>query len=288
MTIRAIWLHLRVPFSFFLLPVYWFALSQSQTPSTGRAIGVFLIIHLLLYPASNAYNSYFDKDEGSIGILESPPPVDRTLFYVAWGLDLVALVAGAFIGWPFVAYLLIYGLISKAYSHDSIRLKKYPVVSWLVVGIFQGGFTYLMTYQALNGAPLAVLTTPRLLLAAILCSLNVLAMYPITQVYQHDEDARRGDLTMSRLLGIRGTFICTLVVFACSILGFYIYFEGQSPFYLLVAFLLPAILFFLNWYRLVLQDNHKANFRSTMLMTLLSGIGLNGFFLVLWLIRAFS
>lgn len=285
MTIRAIWLHLRVPFSFFLLPVYWFAISQSPAPTTGRAIGVLVIIHLLLYPASNAYNSYFDKDEGSIGILEAPPPVDRTLFYVAWGLDLIALVAGIFIGWAFVAYLLIYGLISKAYSHDSIRLKKYPVVSWLVVGIFQGGFTYIMTYQALNNTSLNMLFTPRLLLGATLCTLNVLAMYPITQVYQHDEDARRGDLTMSRLLGVRGTFICTFVIFTCSILGFYIYFDGQSPFYLLVAFLLPAMLFFLNWYRLVIHDSHQANFRSTMLMTLLSGIGLNGFFLTIWLMK---
>ena len=286
MTIRAIWLHLRVPFSFFLLPVYWFALSQSTTPTTWRAVGVFFIIHFLLYPASNAYNSYYDKDEGSIGILENPPPVDLTLYYVAWGIDLLALVLGTLIGWPFVAYLLVYGLISKAYSHDRIRIKKYPLASWLIVGLFQGGFTYLMTYQAINDAPLAALTTPNLLLAAGLCSLNILAVYPITQVYQHEEDARRGDLTMSRLLGIRGTFACTMSVFMISLLGFYIYFEGQSSFYLLLAFLLPTVLFFLNWYRLVLHDSRRADFRSAMLMTLLSGIGLNGFFLTLWLMNS--
>lgn len=285
MTIRAIWLHLRIPFSFFLLPVFWFAISQSYAPPAGRAIGVFLIIHLLLYPASNAYNSYFDKDEGSIGILESPPPVDRSLFYVAWGLDLLAMFAGAFIGWPFVAYLLIYGLISKAYSNSRIRLKKYPLGSWMTVGLFQGGFTYLMTYQAINASPIADLANPRLLLAATLCSLNVLAMYPITQVYQHEEDARRGDLTMSRLLGIRGTFACTLLVFSASLIGFYAYFDGEKPFYLLLAFLLPAMVFFLIWYQRILRDSRQADFRSTMLMTVLSGIGLNGFFLVLWLLK---
>jgi 4-hydroxybenzoate polyprenyltransferase len=285
MTFRAILLHLRLPFSLFLLPVFWFALSQAVNPDWSRLLLVAFILHFLLYPASNAYNSFFDKDEDSIGILENPPPVDPTLHYVAWGLDLVALLLGAFVGWPFVLYLLIYGLISKAYSHDRIRLKKYPVWSWLIVSLFQGGFTYLMTLQALDNIPLNQLLTSRTLLAGLLCTLNVMAQYPITQVYQHAEDARRGDLTMSRLLGVQGTFLCTLLVFSCSLLGFYVFFEGQTPFYLLVAFLLPAILFFGWWYLRVRQDRSRANFRSAMRMTILAGLGLNAFFLTLLLMK---
>lgn len=282
MTARAIWLHLRLPFSFFLLPVFMFALSQSSMPDLWRSVGVFFILHLLLYPASNAYNSYFDKDEGSIGILESPPPVDKELFYVSWVLDILALLLGVFIGWPFVCYLLIYGFISKAYSHDRIRLKKYPVASWLIVSFFQGGFTYLMSYQAINDTPLSTLLTPQTSLAALLCTLNLMALYPITQVYQHEEDGRRGDMTMSRLLGVRGTFICTLIVFSLSAAGFYVYFDGTMPFYLLLVFLLPSVWFFLNWFYQVINDSQRANFRSTMRMTLLAGVGLNAFFLLLW------
>lgn len=281
MSLRAVWLHLRVPFSLFLLPVFWFALSQSITPDPVRTVAVLFIVHLLLYPASNAYNSYFDKDEGAIGLLEVPPPVDRTLFYVAWGLDAVALLLGLFVGWPFVAGLFIYGLISKAYSHDRIRLKKYPVASWLIVSVFQGGFTYLMTYQAISNLPFADLMRLQPLLAALLCTLNCMALYPITQVYQHAEDARRGDLTLSRLLGVRGTFVCAVVVFAASLTGFYVYFDGKSPFYLLLAFILPAMAFFLIWYAQVYRDVNRADFRSAMRMTMLAGLGLNGFFLTL-------
>jgi 1,4-dihydroxy-2-naphthoate octaprenyltransferase len=65
-------LHLRIPFSFFLMPVYWFALSQSSTLHTDKAVLVFILLHLLIYPASNAYNSFYDKDESSIGGLENP------------------------------------------------------------------------------------------------------------------------------------------------------------------------------------------------------------------------
>ncbi|KAA9349613.1 UbiA family prenyltransferase [Larkinella humicola] len=286
MTFRTVWLHLRVPFSFFLLPVFLFALSQSEqlhrgTLDWGRVAVIGAVIHLLLYPASNAYNSYFDKDEGSIGILETPPPVDKTLFYVAWALDLLALVIGVWIGWPFVAYLLIYGLISKAYSHPIIRLKKYPIASWLVIGLFQGGFTYLMSLQAIDGLPILELAKPRPLLAALLCTLNLLAIYPITQVYQHEEDGRRGDLTMSRLLGVRGTFLNTLIWFTLSLAGFYAYFRGETVFWLFPVCLLPGVLYFLFWANRVFRDERQADFRSAMTMTLLAGTGLNVFFLFL-------
>jgi 4-hydroxybenzoate polyprenyltransferase len=285
MPFRAILLHLRLPFSLFLLPVFWFALSQSVMPDLSRSLLVAFILHFLLYPASNAYNSYFDKDEGSIGALENPPPVDRILHHIAWGLDILALLLGTLVGWPFVVYLLIYGLISKAYSHDRIRLKKYPVSSWLIVSSFQGGLTYIMTLQAINNIPLAQLFTSQTLLASLLCTLNVMAMYPVTQIYQHAEDARRGDLTLSRLLGIQGTFLCTLLVFSGSLLGFFIYFEGRSPFYLLLAFLLPAMLFFGLWFLRVRTDATRADFRSAMRMTILSCLGLNGFFLTLLLMK---
>ena len=286
MTFRAILLHLRLPFSLFLLPIFLFALSQSPALDVGLTIAVFLAVHLLLYPASNAYNSYYDKDEGSIGILEKPPAVDKTLFWVALTFDGLALVLGAFVGWPFVVYLLIYGLISKAYSHDRIRLKKYPVSSWLVVGFFQGAFTFLATVQAVNQAPvMTVLTDSRLWLAGGLCTLNLLAVYPITQIYQHDEDARRGDLTMSRLLGIRGTFGCAVLMFGLSLTGFYVFFDGQWPFFVLIGFLMPAILFFVVWCLRTHQNAARADFRSAMTMTLLAGLGLNGFFLLFLLTR---
>lgn len=58
---------LRFHFSFFLMPVFWLSLSQVKNIHTGNTIFVFIILHLLVYPASNGYNSYMDKDTSSIG-----------------------------------------------------------------------------------------------------------------------------------------------------------------------------------------------------------------------------
>jgi UbiA prenyltransferase family len=279
MTLRAILLHLRLPFSLVLMPVFWFAVSQVAHPDWGRVVVVGLVLHGLLYPASHAFNSYYDKDEGPVGGLAMPPPVDRSLLRTAWWLDAVALLMGVWVGWPFVAYLLTYGFVSKAYSYDRIRLKKYPIISWLTIGLFQGGLTYVATYQAVGQAGGGDLLAGHTLLAALLSTLNLLAIYPITQVYQHKEDARRGDRTISLVMGVRGTFLATLALFGLAMPGFYVYFAGGVPFYWLTVAMLPAVVFFGFWYGRVRRQATAANFRSTMYMIGLAGLGLNLFFI---------
>jgi 4-hydroxybenzoate polyprenyltransferase len=276
-------LHLRIPFSFFLLPIFLFALSQVPEVDTTKAWCVFIILHILLFPASNAYNSYYDKDEGSIGLLENPPPVSKELLYTAWLMDILGLILGwIFVGEIFTFYLLIYGLVSKAYSHPAIRLKKYPILSWVVVTLFQGAFTYLAVYEAIV-PEFQALTFPNLqiLLPALISTSNLLAIYPLTQVYQHDEDARRGDMTMSRLLGIRGTFLNAVFWLVLSGLGFLVNFGVSYSFLLLIIMFSPLLAFFNWWMWQVWKDETKANFKNTMLLNLLAGVCLNIFFGIL-------
>ena len=80
---------LRLHFSLFLMPVYWFALSQVIRPDIGRALLIFFIIHVLIYPSSNGFNSYMDRDEGSIGGLKSPLPPTIQLLRVSLVLSLI-------------------------------------------------------------------------------------------------------------------------------------------------------------------------------------------------------
>ena len=280
-------LHLRIPFSLFLMPVFWFAVSQSKNPNWGIAAGLFLVLHLLIYPASNAYNSYFDKDEGSIGGLENPPPVSLELFYVSWILDIVAIIVAYFLGgWILSLALIIYSSISKAYSNDKIRLKKYPIISWLTVGIFQGAFTYLTVIQAVDKIELSEVWQNKYLFPAILSSLNLLGFYPMTQIYQHEEDARRGDMTMSRLLGIKGTFIFTASIFLFVTIGFFFYFQ-ETLIYNFPAFAIyllvmsPVLIYFNLWFLKVLKNENQADFHHTMRLNMLGSVCLNLFFILL-------
>jgi hypothetical protein len=276
-------LHLRIPFSYFLLPVYLFALGISPNLSESNLMWSFVLIHLLLYPASNGYNSYFDKDEKSIGGLKRPPPVNVGLYYTSLLLDTLALLVAVWkISFFFALMMLIYGLVSKAYSHPSIRLKKYPIISWLTVGIFQGCFAFLMSYTGINGFELINLLQPKVMIPAALTTVMLLGNYPMTQVYQHEEDAKHGDKTMSMLLGVRGTFIFVQLVFALAAMGFVLYFNRffSSTFsYGFLIALLPVVVFFMIWFYQVWKDNSKADHSRTMWLNFISATCLNTFFI---------
>lgn len=286
---RSTWLHLRVPFSFYLLPVFCFALSQAASIHLARAAGVFAILHLLVYPASNGFNSYYDRDEGSIGGLERPPPVTRELLAVSLGLDALALVLGlGLLGWRFAGMLLGFGLASKAYSHPGIRLKRRPWAGWLTVLFFQGGFTYAMILVGLGDLRYGALLTGAVLAPAALSSLMFGGAYPLTQIYQHAEDARRGDDTVSRILGVRGTFGLSAVMLALALAAFFLYFEAlgrRRDFYLVAAFMSPAALYGGAWFLRVLGDATAADFRSTMRLNRISAAALTAGFSLLALLR---
>lgn len=286
MVSRATILHLRIPFSFYLMPFYFFALSQSPDPKPAFIILSFLIIHLFFYPASNGFNSYYDKDEESIGGLENPPPVSAELLRVSLLLDGLALLLCLYINWQFALMLFIIGAVSKAYSHPRVRLKKYPVLGLLTVAFFQGAFTFTMSYLAINGFEFGKVYDAKIWQAATLCALMLLGSYPMTQVYQHNEDGRRGDLTMSRLLGIHGTFIWTAIIFFMATAGFVLFISYYYSLLFAVAFpafLFPTLVYFLLWYLRVRKNPAAADFRSTMKLNSLSSWCFVLFFLFLYL-----
>jgi 1,4-dihydroxy-2-naphthoate octaprenyltransferase len=280
-------LHLRVLFSYFLLPVYIFSLGVSHNFTEHNLWWSFAIIHLLLYPASNGYNSYFDRDEKSIGGLKNPPPVNKSLYQVSLLMDAAAIFLAYWkISFLFALMIFVYGMISKSYSHPSIRLKKYPVLGWLIVGLFQGCFSFFMCYVGINNFEVTNLMEAKVIVPALLTTVMLLGNYPMTQVYQHEEDAKHGDKTMSMLLGTRGTFIFVQIVFAFATLGFILYFNSffNAAFsYVFLASMVPVVLFFVIWFYQVWKDNSNADHARTMWLNFISATCLNLFFIYFFL-----
>jgi hypothetical protein len=121
--------HLRFPFSFLLLPVFLFAVSQTKEASTMEIVYLFLIWHVLVYPSSNAYNSTQDRDEGPIGGLENPPKVPKSLEKISLAFDVLAvLLSFAAFGYTMAILVMAYIVVSRLYSNRSIRLKKISLV----------------------------------------------------------------------------------------------------------------------------------------------------------------
>ncbi len=281
---RSTFLHLRFPFSFFLLPVFLFGLAVAEDRAWGDALLVFFILHFLLYPASNGYNSYFDKDEESIGGLKNPPKTTHELYWWSLGLDVLAIILGMVISWQFALMLLAYGLVSKAYSHPAIRLKKRPIAGWLSVGIFQGWFTLLMTIVGVTGVGFSDLLEMKYQIPALLSTAMLLGSYPMTQIYQHREDSLRGDRTISLILGVKGTFLFVATCFLFSNVGFIWYFwqfhSLMDAMYFQLA-LTPVMVYFFVWFYRSLRHSAAVNYSNTMGLNWISSTMLNLFYLLL-------
>jgi 1,4-dihydroxy-2-naphthoate polyprenyltransferase len=283
--------HLRIPFSYHLLPVFLFALSQSPVIHWKESIIAFFILHVLIYPSSNGYNSYQDRDEGSIGGLKHPPKVSRNLFFATLLLDAAGILTALLVNVWFSIFVLIYVMISRAYSYRELRLKKYAVTGFITVFLFQGAFTYLMCSSAfLDFSPETFFNESNVICMSV-ASLFIGSVYPLTQIYQHEADKKDGVITISYKLGYIGTFIFSAVMFSAATALLFLYFNmrQQLPaFVLFLILMLPVIIRLMIWFIKVSRNNLAADFENTMNMNLIASTCMNIYFFILILNTNFN
>ena len=276
---------LRIPFSFFLMPVFFFALSQVALIDYTKALLIFFILHFIMYPASNGYNSYMDKDEESIGMLEKPPPPTRQLFYLTAVLDIMAVVLSFFVNLIFAFCIIANILASRAYSYRGIRLKKYPVTGFLTVIIFQGAITYFMVYYGSSAEQdHDMLPLQGMLISSLLFG----GFYPLTQIYQHKQDCIDGVQTISYKLGINGTFIFSGIMYALAEVALFFYFNNRQQldhFAILQIFFIPVLVYFIYWWRKVSRNQSNASFHYSFRMNLVAAFSTNAAFILLYILN---
>ncbi len=278
--------HLRFHFSFFLMPIYLFALSQVVTIDVMGSVLCFIILHVLVYPASNAYNSHQDRDTGSIGLIKNPLKTTDQILWVSLIMNIAAILLALFISIYFAGFVALYILASTLYSYRKVRIKQYAVPGFLLVFIFQGAFTYYMCKHACStGKPLYVSA-----FALIGSSCLVGAFYPLSQIYQHKQDAADGVKTLSAWLGVKGSFIFSLILFIIASISLGIYFASNlelDRFFIFQLFLLPVAAYFVYWMIKVYKNPEAANYENTMRMNFIGSLFTNLGFLALILYDLF-
>lgn len=278
---------LRFPFSFFLMPIFWFGLAMQSAITPWPAVLLFVVLHLLIYPSSNGYNSYMDRDTSSIGGLKAPPPPDVELYRVSIIMDLTAFCLSLFLGWMAAALIGIYLVSSRLYSYRGIRLKQYPIVGYLTVVLNQGALIFVLIALAVNPTAIASLS----FLPVIAATGLIGGFYPLTQVYQHQSDKADNVQTISMRLGIRGTFVFCALIYTIAFSALFLYFkqEGRLPtFAWLQLFFLPVIFYFVYWAIAVWRDERKADFEHTMQMNWMASIFSNAAFITLLIVQHFG
>lgn len=278
---------LRFHFSVFLMPVYWFALTQLVNINRTNAVLIFIILHVLIYPSSNGYNSYMDRDNSPIGGLANPLQPTKQLFYVTVVMDVLAVVLSFFISSWFALGILIYIIGSRLYSYRGVRLKQYTIIGYLTVITLQGGLVFWMVYHGSS----VMLKTGIPVAGMIAASLLIGGFYPLTQIYQHRQDKEDGVLTISYLLGYRKTFVFCAIVYSVAMLFVgYTFFSSLmiKEFFILSIFFLPILVYFLWWAVKVWKSESFADFKHTMQMNVLASVCTNAAFITILIMNQFE
>jgi len=273
------------------MPVFLFALSQAPAINWQSTAIAFVILHLFIFPSSNGYNSYQDRDETSIGGLKHPPKVTKNLFYATLFLDIMGILAGLFVSAYFSFFVFIFVLVSRAYSYRNLRLKKYAVIGFLTVFIFQGAFVYLMASSAVSTFSILDFFSTDNIICMCVASFFIGSIYPLTQIYQHEADKKDGVISISYKLGYLGTFVFSSILFSVATGFLFYYFSLKQQQLALVLFLLimlPVVIKLGIWFNQVRKDRVNANFENTMAMNLLTSTCMNSYFLVLILNNHFT
>ena len=147
-----------------------------------------------------ALNSVFDRDEGDIGYLAAPPEPPRYLL----GFSLGLLVVGQVLAFRLpIAFQLDYAIcfaLSILYSVPPFRFKAVAGVDWLINMWGFGTLTPLAGWTATG----VTVDPPHTLVLLAFCPLFA-GLYPLTQLYQLEEDRRRGDRTLAIRIGLRAS-----------------------------------------------------------------------------------
>ncbi|HET9726319.1 MAG TPA: UbiA family prenyltransferase [Gemmatimonadales bacterium] len=152
-----------------------------------------------------ALNSAFDRDEGDIAYLRRPPPPPRYLAAFSIGLMGMGQILAFQLAAPFPMLYAVCFVLSLAYSVPPLRLKAVAGADWLINMWGFGTFTPAAGWAA-TGIPI---DPARGLVLLAFCPLFA-ALYPLTQLYQVEEDVRRGDRTLASALGVRRSLTVAL------------------------------------------------------------------------------
>ena len=282
------WLrHLRLSFNALLSPIYlWGAWSAPALEEPWRLALGWFALHVFLYGGTTALNTSIDRDEGPIGGMRHPEPVDGGLLRWSIAVQVAGLPLAWVVGPAFLVTYVILGLLAAAYSLPATRWKSSTAGSLAVVALGQGGVGSLAGWWAAVGphaAPGAALASPGLWWAALAAGLLVVGQYVVSQAYQVDEDARRGDRTLPVLLGPKRALRLALVPAALGALML----VGTVALTSGVWWALPGALLGVmlgvgqwRWSAHVGQDL-DADYAAAMRLVRLGGLGLGAYLLAL-------
>jgi 1,4-dihydroxy-2-naphthoate octaprenyltransferase len=213
--IKAFLVHLRLHYQFLILSgAFLSGAVFARAGFTGALLLQFLNVHVLLFGGVTVYNSYWDKDTGPIGGLRAPPPLAAWTLPAAWILQGAGLALALRISLASAAVYAASMACFWLYSAPGPRWKGRPWLSLIAIGAGTGVGGFLLGYLHDGRGSVSLPAAAGSLAVACL----IVSLFPMSQVYQVEEDLGRRDITFAARFGLAGVRRCYAILFPCGVL----------------------------------------------------------------------
>lgn len=272
-------IHLRLHFQLLLAPIFLWGFYLGNGGLGPRAVLVFIVIHAFLYGGATAFNSAYDRDRGPVGGLKRPPTVTDELLPFSLAVLLLGWGLSAIVSWEFFGVYTAILVLALAYSHPRIRLKARPWTSLATIFAGQGLLGFLGGWTA-AGAPLSDVLGRESLLGALAASLIVSGFYPLSQLFQIEDDRSRGDRTIAVAWGAERCFRLAQAAFALGglvVLAIVLPRQGAAETIVSGLFFLALLAAVERWRTTFDTLALMENFRFAMRLNAAAALGLAGY-----------
>jgi len=212
-----------------------------------RIIIAWFCWNFIMNGATLAFNSHYDKDEGDIGFLNNPPPIPKYLNIFSLVLFAISAVISYNINMQFFILTLIGIFLGIIYSIPPIRLRNVAGIDLLINSIGYGFLTPLAGYMIIETT-----LTPTVFITLIILACVVASGFPLTQIYQYEEDKRKGNKLITVLLGKKKAIVLSMILGNLTFIGIMILIiTGILPKLLLALSIvyIISVIWIIRWYR---------------------------------------
>jgi 4-hydroxybenzoate polyprenyltransferase len=172
----------------------------NPSPDWGTYWSQFINVHVILFGTATVYNSFWDKDEGAIGGLQQPPPMQSWMWWAGWILQLGGVFWAMTVSWLYLGIYVFSAILFWLYSTPLARWKSHPIKSLWAIALSTGTNSFLLGYLASGHLHVSITA----ITVALGVALILVSMYPISQLFQVEEDRKRGDRTFAVVYGMKG------------------------------------------------------------------------------------
>ncbi|MBI1221354.1 MAG: hypothetical protein GC180_02020 [Bacteroidetes bacterium] len=274
----------RLPFSFFLLPVFMFAWSQNPGISEGRIILMFLLLHLLIYPAGNGYIQLQEQGDEVGAKTKNIAQLSRQLKAWVMAIDAISILIATWVSLSLALQVLVFILAIRVNAMKSLRNWSVPILSWLWVSFFYGSYIYWIVqctfHPDMNPADLVL----EQVWAKLSSSFFLGAFLPFSRIYRHSSDKANGVKSLSMLFGYKMIFVFSFGIFALAefcAANYFFSIQLSKDFWVLQLFLLPIEFHMLYWFRCIWKDESAVNFDWAIRTNFITSSCLNLYFFCL-------